>query len=83
MLVVEADISDTEALRKAQPGTLVPPDALAKHVDPASYERFRKLLPRFAIPEAQMTPMKPFMAVSLLVFSEWARLGFKPFVSLR
>jgi uncharacterized protein len=78
VLVVEADISDEEALRKAQPGTFIPPDTLAKHVDPATYERFRKLLPRFGIPEAQVAQMKPFMAVSLLVFSEWARLGFKP-----
>jgi uncharacterized protein YbaP (TraB family) len=77
-LVVEADITDTEALRKAQPATLTPPDTLAKHVDPASYERFRKLLPRYRLPEAQVARLKPFMAVSLLVFADWARLGYRP-----
>src|SRR6266581_2122714 len=29
-------------------------------------------------PEDEVIQMKPFMAVSLLVFSEWARLGFLP-----
>jgi uncharacterized protein YbaP (TraB family) len=78
VLVVEADITDTEALRKAQPATLTPPDTLAKHVDPAAYDRFRKLLPRYQLPEAQVARLKPFMAVSLLLFNDWARLGFKP-----
>lgn len=78
VLVVEADISDVEAIRKAQPATFTPPDTLAKHVDPAAYERFRKLLPRFRLPEEQAAQMKPFMAVSLLVFGEWARLGYRP-----
>lgn len=77
-LVVEADISDTEAMKRAQPATLAPGDTLEKHVDPAVYERFRKLLPRYQLPEAQVARMKPFMAVSLLVFSEWARLGYRP-----
>lgn len=78
VLVVEADITDTEALRKAQPAALTPPDTLAKHVDPASYERFTKLLPRYKLPEASVSRLKPFMAVSLLLFADWARLGYKP-----
>lgn len=78
VLVVEADITDTEALRKAQPATLAPPDTLSKHVDPEVYRRFLKLLPRFHLPEAQLVQMKPFMAVSLLVFADWARLGYQP-----
>lgn len=78
VLVVEADISDVEAMQKMQPATYTPPDNLAKHVDPASYERFRKLLPRYQLPEASVSKLKPFMAVSLLVFSDWARLGFRP-----
>jgi hypothetical protein len=36
------------------------------------------MLPRYAIPESQMMQLKPFMAVSALVFSEWARLGYIP-----
>ena len=78
VLVVEADISDVEAMRRMQPATYTPPDSLSKHVDPASYERFRKLLPRYKLPEAQVAQLKPFMAVSLLVFADWARLGFRP-----
>jgi uncharacterized protein YbaP (TraB family) len=81
-LVVEADISDIEGMRKSQPANYVPPDTLAKHVDPAAYERFRKLLPRYRLPEAQVVQMKPFIAVSLLVFAEWARQGFQPELSV-
>ena len=78
VLVVEADISDVEAMRQAQPASYAPPDNLSKHVDPEVYARFRKLLPKYALPEPAVAQMKPFMAVSLLVFSEWARLGYKP-----
>jgi uncharacterized protein len=78
VLVVEADISDVDAMRKAQPASYTPPDTLSKHVDPEVYARFRKLLPKYALPEPAVAQMKPFMAVSLLVFSEWARLGYKP-----
>jgi len=45
-------------------------------VPPAQYERMLKLLPRYGLTESQMSPMRPFMAVSLLVFAEWARSGF-------
>jgi Uncharacterized protein conserved in bacteria len=78
VLVVEADISDVEAMQRLQPATYTPPDNLSKHVDAESYDRFRKLLPRYQIPEASISKLKPFMAVSLLVFSDWARLGFRP-----
>src|SRR5258708_25065265 len=54
------------------------PDNLKRHVPPEDYERFRKLLPRYAIGESQAENLKPFMAVSVLVFSEWARDGFRP-----
>jgi hypothetical protein len=37
-----------------------------------------KLLPRYGITEPQMSSMKPFMAISLLVFAEWGRSGFSP-----
>jgi uncharacterized protein YbaP (TraB family) len=79
VLVVEADVSDSKKLIKASEGmAYVPPDTLKAHVSAVDYERFRKLLPRYAIPEAQMNQVKPFMAVSALVFSEWARLGYIP-----
>jgi uncharacterized protein YbaP (TraB family) len=78
VVVVEADITDTEAMRKAQPAAYTPPDSLDKHVDPEVYARFRKLLPRYKLPEGQVARLKPFMAASLLVFSDWSRLGFKP-----
>ena len=79
VLVVEADVTDTAAIQKTAPAMMyAPPDSLKAHVSADDYERFRKLLPRFSIPESAVAQMKPFMAVSLLVFSEWARLGYLP-----
>lgn len=76
-LVVEADVTDRQAM--AQSGSAMaytPPDSLRKHVPPEDYARFLKLLPRYRVPEADVLQMKPFLAVSLLVFAEWARLGY-------
>ena len=79
VLVVEADITDLDAVAKASPLMIyAPPDSLAKHVKPEEYARFRKLLARYSLPEQSVAQMKPFMAVSLLVFSEWSRLGYLP-----
>ena len=79
VLVVEADITNVDAMRKsAEAMTYKPPDSLRSHVSPDDYARFVKLLPRFALGESQIAQLKPFMAVSLLVFAEWARLGFRP-----
>ena len=79
VIAVEADITNREAMEKSAGAmTYTPPDVLAKHVKPADYARFQKLLAKYAIPESTMTPLKPFMAVSLLVFSEWGRLGYLP-----
>lgn len=79
VLVVEADVSDTKAMMKSSEGmSYTPPDSLKAHVPPVDYERFRKILPRYQLPESQMIQLKPFMAVSVLVFSEWARLGYIP-----
>jgi uncharacterized protein YbaP (TraB family) len=77
--VVEADVTDTAAMQRTTPAmTYKAPDTLRNHVPAADYERFRKLLPRYRVPEAQVAQLKPFMAVSVLVFSEWARLGYLP-----
>jgi|SRR5688572_14849153 len=83
ILVVEADILDTAAMA-ASGKTLsyAPPDQLKNHVPEADYERFRKIMPRYKLAEHHVAQMKPFMAVSLLVFSEWARLGFMPELSV-
>ena len=79
VLVVEADITDTAAMAKTAPAMMyTPPDSLRAHVSPADYERFRKLLPRYQLSEPQVAQLKPFMAGSVLVFSEWARLGYLP-----
>jgi len=79
ILVVEADVTDLKAMEKTAPAVMYsPPETLTQHVDTDDYERFRKLLPRYQIPEKQVVQMKPFMAASLLVFSEWARLGYIP-----
>jgi uncharacterized protein YbaP (TraB family) len=79
VLVVEADITDVNALSKsANSMTYAPPDSLRRHVPADEYERYRKLLARYTIPEEAVAQSKPFLAVSLLVFSEWARAGFVP-----
>jgi len=79
VLVVEADITDAKAMGKsAEAMTYPPPDSLRNHVQADDYTRLLKLLPRYALQEAQVAPMKPFMAVSLLVFSEWGRVGYLP-----
>lgn len=79
VLVVEADITDEEAVARAAPvTTYAPPDSLANHVDAADYARFRKLAGKYGLGEEQLARMKPFMAVSLLVFAEWGRLGYFP-----
>lgn len=79
VLVVEADITNTEAMVKSAGAmTYAPPDSLQKHVRPEDYARFRKLLGKYSVPEAQIAQLKPFMAVSLLVFQEWGRLGYLP-----
>ena len=83
VLVVEADILDVQKLAASGKAmTYEPPDALKNHVPEADYERFRKLLPRYQLDEQSVAQMKPFMAVSLLVFSEWARAGFLPELSV-
>ncbi len=79
VLVVEADITNEEGMRKsADAMTYKRPDTLKNHVKPDDYERFRKLLPRYTLAESQVAQLKPFMAVSLLVFGEWGRSGFLP-----
>ena len=79
VVVVEADVTNLDAMAKTTSAMVYePPDSLAKHVTAADYERFRKQLGRYSIPEAQIAQLKPFMAVSVLVFSEWARLGYVP-----
>jgi uncharacterized protein len=79
VLVVEADVTDTRAMSKyGNTMTYDAPDSLKNHVSPEDYERFRKLLPRYQFPESQVAQMKPFLAVSLLVFGEWIRSGYQP-----
>ena len=78
-LAVEADITNDEAMAKSMSGLgYKPPDSLEKHVRPEDYVRFKRLLAKYAIPEAQTTAMKPFIGVSMLVFAEWGRLGYLP-----
>jgi len=78
-LVVEADVTDLDAIEKAG-GVMAyqPPDQLKNHVAAKDYERFLKLLPRYKLPESAAMQMKPLVATSLLVFAEWARRGYIP-----
>lgn len=79
VIVVEADITDEAAVAKSSAAMVyAPPASLRTHVPADQYARFTRLLARYGFPEEQVVRMKPFMAVSLLVFSEWARLGYMP-----
>ena len=79
VLAVEADILDTDKIAKSGNAMVYgPDDSLPKHVPETDYERFRKLLPRYGLDERTVARMKPFMAVSLLVFEEWSRIGYEP-----
>ena len=79
VLVVEADITDARAMSRSAGAMLyTPPATLRTHLPAEDYARYRKLLARYGLPEEQVIQMKPFMAVSLLVFREWARIGFLP-----
>jgi uncharacterized protein YbaP (TraB family) len=79
VLVVEADVTDGEAMAKSADAMVYkPPATLATHMPPEQYARFRRYITRYGLPEEQVVRMKPFMAVSLLVFSEWARAGYLP-----
>ena len=79
VLVVEADITNEDGMRKSIDAmTYKAPDSLKNHVKADDYARFRKLLPRYALAENQVLQLKPFMAVSLLVFGEWGKSGFLP-----
>jgi uncharacterized protein len=79
VLAVEADITDTETMAKSATSMLLkPPDTLSRHVTPPVYERFRRQLDRFGMPEQQVAQLKPFFAASLLAFAEWGRQGYLP-----
>lgn len=79
VLVVEADITDTQAMARTAPAMrLQPPATLRTKVAADDYAAFLKLLPRYGLTEAAVSDMKPFMAVSVLVFGEWARNGYLP-----
>ena len=79
VLAVEADITNAAEMRRSGDAMVyTPPDALRLHVPVDDYARFLTLLPRYGIPESQAGGMKPFMAVSLLVFGEWVRQGYQP-----
>ncbi|MBL0141811.1 MAG: TraB/GumN family protein [Betaproteobacteria bacterium] len=79
VLAIEADVTNAEAMSKgASTMLLKPPDRLSNRVPAPLYERFRKLLERFGIPEPQVAQLKPFFAASLLAFAEWGRQGYLP-----
>jgi uncharacterized protein YbaP (TraB family) len=79
VLVVEADITNTQAIAKSSQAMIYkPPASLETHMPAEQYVRFRRYLARYSLPEAQIGQMKPFLAISLLVFSEWARAGYNP-----
>lgn len=83
VLAVEADITDQKAMQVSSAGsTYTPPDTLARHVDAADYARLLAIAADYDVPSTELDRMKPFMAASLLVFADWARLGYSPAFSV-
>lgn len=79
VLAVEADITDADAMtRSARTMVYEPPATIEKDIPKATWERMRKQAARLSIPEQQLATFKPFMAGTLLAFSEWGRLGYLP-----
>ena len=79
VLAVEADVTNIEVMSKSVGGmSYAAPDELAKHVPPEDYERFKAQLTRLRVPETSIRSLKPFAAVSTLMFVEWERAGFSP-----
>lgn len=79
VLMVEADITNADAIEKSAHAMMyTPPANLKTHVPAEDYARFKRQLDRYQIPEDAVINMKPFMASSLLVFGEWSRLGYSP-----
>lgn len=79
VLAVEADVTDAESMSKGAGSMLLkPPDTLAKRVPAPAYERFRRQLDRFGMPESQFVQLKPFLAAAMLAFAEWGRQGYHP-----
>ena len=79
IIAVEADVTDEKAMEKSEAATIYrPPANLTTHVPAADYARFRRQLARYNIPEDVIVKVKPFMASTMLVFNEWARLGYQP-----
>jgi hypothetical protein len=79
VLAVEADITDEAAMAKSAGSMLLtPPDRLDKRIPAPVYERFRRQVERFRLPESQVVQLKPFIASSVLAFAEWGRLGYLP-----
>jgi uncharacterized protein YbaP (TraB family) len=79
VLAVEADILDAAKIMESAKAMTYPgDDSLSKHVPEFDYARFVKVLARYGATEGTVAKMKPFMAVSFLVFSEWTRAGYDP-----
>src|SRR6187402_1893268 len=76
VLVVEADVTDLEAMGKSVSAmTYLPPDELAKHVPPTDYQRFRDQADRLGVSVNTVRNLKPFPAGSVLMFAEWDKQG--------
>lgn len=79
ILVVEADITNEQAMAKSNASMMYKqPASLATHMPADQYERFKRAAARYRMPEETLSRMKPFTAVSVLVFAEWARNGYLP-----
>lgn len=76
-LVVEADISNTDALRGIEKIiNYQAPDGLDKHIPMPLYRRLQAQLVRLKVPVDAARSMKPYLIGGLLSIAEYARLGY-------
>ena len=79
VLAVEADVTDLDAMAKTVSAMAYEaPDELSKHVPPEDFERFKAQVARLRLAESVTKRVKPFAAVSMLMFAEWEKAGYSP-----
>ncbi len=79
VVLTRAFDTDQEAMARSAAAMIYkPPATLATHMPPDQMLRLRRILARYRMHEEPLLAMKPFMAISLLVFAEWARWGYMP-----
>ena len=80
ILIVEADlhtISDQDNQQIAQLSQLPAGDRLANHLSPSQYKALLKQAKAYGLPEASLSPLRPWVAAITLMQQALARAGYQ------